>query len=542
MFSIAGERDNIWIRDLPNLEIPKALGTISRNQNIFHIILDSAQSDVFLELLDEAGLRDEFSGFKLFAENAAVAPHTAFGVPSTFSGELFDGSKNPEEFFRDAVANGFHSQLYDAGWSVNLVPLLPMNKGSYSNYFEVPSGYRGSKEDLLQLNADKLMETALFRVSPHFLRMKVYNNGNWLLSSKFKNENSVRSFREKAFFKDYIDNLKVGQDGPAYHFVHLTPPHPPYVTLADGTYAGKVLPNSRENFLNEMRPMVQLLNNFIDRLKNLGVYDQAVVVIQGDHGSIIPAISNGISVAPCVPRLPALLAIKRPMSTEALTVSNAMTSLLDVAPTILNLAGQDTNSVFQLDPATSRRRNYFLYSDNRITKYWIEGSVYDAHSCVEAGSKEIEQVREFYTMGTKINFGIQGNADAIAEFGWGPQLNGHSWSKAEKAGLQLLLADTDLHTNLDMDLTFKPFIHKEKLPLQHIRVSVNGTPVDEWIEQTGKIQERRILIPADAIHSNELKIVFEFPDAASPNSLGLGADFKKLGIALRVIQLSTARP
>jgi hypothetical protein len=223
-----------------------------------------------------------------------------------------------------------------------------MNKGSYSNYFEVPSGYRGSKEDLLQLNAAKLMETALFRVSPHFLRMKVYNNGNWLLSSKFKNENSV----------------------------------------------------------------------------------------------------------------------------------------------------------FQLDPATSRRRNYFLYSDNRITKYWIDGSVYDAHSCVEAGSKEIEQVREFYTMGTKINFGIQGNADAIAEFGWGPQLNGHSWSKAEKAGLQLLLADTDLHTNLDMDLTFKPFIHKEKLPLQHIRVSVNGTPVDEWIEQTGKIQERQILIPADAIHSN----------------------------------------
>jgi hypothetical protein len=110
MFSIAGERDNIWIRDLPDLEIPKALGTISRNQNIFHIILDSAQSDVFLELLDEAGLRDEFSGFKLFAENAAVAPHTAFGVPSTFSGELFDGSKNPVEFFgvplpTDSIAN-----------------------------------------------------------------------------------------------------------------------------------------------------------------------------------------------------------------------------------------------------------------------------------------------------------------------------------------------------------------------------------------------------------------------------------------------------
>ncbi len=542
MFSIAGTKNNFWIRDFPTLEIPRSLGTISRNQNIFHIVLDSAQSDVFLELVDEAGLRNDFSGFTLFVENAAVAPHTAFGIPSTLTGELYDGSRSPEEFFRDAVTNGFHAKLFDAGWSVNLVPLLPMENGPYTNYFEIPSGYRGSNNDLLQRNTAKLLETALFRVSPHFLRVKIYDGGNWLLSSLFASENSARSFREKTFFKDYIDNLNIGQDGPAYHFIHLMPPHPPYVTLADGTYAGKVLPSNRENFLNEMRPMVQLLIEFINRLETLGVYKDSAIVIQGDHGSGIPAVANGQPVTPCVPRLPALLAIKTPGNTEALIVSTAMTTLLDIAATTLNLAARGEESVFQIDPTTSRRRDYFLYDDNSITKYWIEGSVYDDQSCIKVGSKEIEQVREFYSMGKKINFGVQGQGSTITAYGWGPQLNGHSWSKANEAALKVLLQDKDLHTNLELELTFRAFTHKQKLPSQHIRIRVNGILVEEWTEQTRKIQQRRVLIPADAVDGNELKIVFEFPDAASPRSLGLGADAKKLGIALRAVQLSTARP
>ena len=145
-------------------------------------------------------------------------------------------------------------------------------------------------------------------------------------------------------------------------------------------------------------------------------------------------------------------------------------------------------------------------------------------------------------MGKKINFGVQGHGNTVTAYGWGPQLNGQSWSKANEAALQVLLQDKDLHTNLELELTFRAFTHKQKLPSQHIRIRVNGILVEEWTEQTREIQQRRVLIPADAVDGNELKIVFEFPDAASPRSLGLGADAKKLGIALRAVQLSTVRP
>ena len=541
MWNNATGREDIWERALPRLEIPQAFGSLSREQNIFHFIFDSAQSDVFLELIDEADLREEFGGFTLFVENAAVAPHTAFGVPSTFSGKLFDGSQSPEKYFRAAIENGFHNQLLKAGYSVNLIPLLSMEKGPYTNYFEIPSGYRGVTEDLVRANTAKLMDTALFRVSPHFLRIEVYDDGNWLLSAINRTENDVRSFRERAFFKDYIDKLNVTQDGPAYHFVHLMPPHPPYVTLADGTYAGEVLPNTRENFSNEMRPMIDLVTQLLERLKSLGVYDNAAIIIQGDHGSSVSPVIDGSAIEPCLPRLAALLAVKTPMKNEPLAVSNSMTSLLDIAPTILNLAGQDTSSVFHLDPSTERRRPYFLYNDNRITKYWIDGSVFDANSCKEAGVRDIEIVREVYEMGSRIDFGMQGNADGVVDYGWGPQLNGHSWSKAKKAALQIHIAEKYLNTDLDLELRFSPFINHEKLPRQRISVSVNGILVSQWVEQTRKVRKRRIRIPANAVDRSELSVVFEFPDAASPKSLGLGADGKQLGIALLSIQLGVAK-
>jgi hypothetical protein len=533
-------RENIWVRPLVRLEIPEAFTALSRQQNIIHIILDSAQSDVFLDLIDEPGLRGNFSGFTLYKENAAVAPHTAFGVPSTFSGKLYDGSQSPESFFSDSIQNGFHSQLHQAGYVVNLIPLLSMESGPHTNYFKIPSGYSGTNEDLIRANARKLMDVALFRVFPHFLRVEVYDEGNWFLSSFNSSESDVNSFRQKMFFRDYIDGLAVGLDDPVYNFLHLMPPHPPYVTLEDGSYAGRVLPNTRANYLNEMRPMVVLVNRLIERLKSLGVYNDAGIVIHGDHGSSVGTVVDGQSVTPCLLRLPALLAVKPPEKNGPLKVSSSKTSLLDIAPTMLNMAGHKIPGVFELDSTAPRRRHYFMYDDNRITNYWIDGSVYDTNSCKRAGARNIEFVDKTYEIGTTLKFGMHGNAEGVAQYGWGPGVRGYVWSKSKRAALKVQLGEHHPNTDLILALTYRPYVRREKLPEQRIILSVNGVVVDEWFEHRSRSKSREVRIPADTVKGSEVNIVFDFPDAASPRSLGLGADRKKLGIALMSVRLSVA--
>jgi hypothetical protein len=102
----------------------------------------------------------------------------------------------------------------------------------------------------------------------------------------------------------------------------------------------------------------------------------------------------------------------------------------------------------------------------------------------------------------------------------------------------MLIEEKYLDTDLVLELQFLPYIREEKQPRQRISVSVNGILVSEWVETVRKAQKRAIRIPARAVDNRELNIVFDLPDAASPRSLGLGADRKLLGIGLRSVQLS----
>lgn len=466
-----------------------------------------------------------------------LAPHTVFGVPTTFSGELYDASRSPEDFYRSAVSTGFHSKLLEKGYSVNLIPQLPMKSAPHTHYFQVPSTYRGTHEQLVRANAKRIMDTTLFRISPHFLRMQIYDNGNWLFSKPNPSQNEATSFLIKALFKDYIDGLTPTQDAPAYHFLHLLPPHPPYVTLANGSYAGEVLPNTRENFKNETRPLIGLLVHMIKRLKTLGIYDSSTLLIQGDHGSGISPVIKRETIRPCVPRLPALLAIKPPNSTGPLKVSNAQTSLLDVAPTVLSIAGENTRSVFHIDPTAELIRPYFKQQGNQIIQYSLQGSVYDRASCKKQGSRQIVVDRPLYTMGVKTDFGVESNATGLLDYGWGSQIQGYSWSRQKKAGLLIRIDEQNQHRALILDLWSRAYLHAEKLPTQRVRLSINDTLVDEWVVQDSLLQHRRISIPGSATGEDELKLTFEFPDAASERSLGLGAGYQKLGIALHSLQL-----
>lgn len=537
LWSNSTEHEESLVRTFPSTELPAAFSKLSQQSNIFHIILDSAQSDVFIELIDEANLRSAFDGFTLFLDNAAVAPHTVFGIPSTFSGNLYDGKQSPQDFFRSAIKKGFHKELLDSGYTVNLIPALSMEKGAFTNHYPIPVNYRGTPADLISENRNRLLDTAMFRTAPHFLRIRIYNAGNWLLSSVKTTRNNTRSFREKRFFQDYTGQLDVSQEEPAYHFVHLMPPHPPYVTLADGSYAGKVFPNNRENYKNEARPLLALLTDFISKLKSLDVYHNSTIIIQGDHGSSVPAVIDGTTIKPCLLRLPALLMVKPVAANGILDVSQAPTSLLDVAPTVRKIIGKDATGVFDLDPNESRERHFFSHKSNTIKRYLVDGSVFAVDSCKAIGTTTVTTTKRIYALNTVIDFGILGNSHGIAGQGWVAPADNISWSRSKQAYLNINLKPGDTGKDLNMTLTFRPYLHAKKHPTQRIKLFVGDTLVEEWVESDRKMHSKQVLISGSLVTSNELQILFEFPDAASPYSLGVGGARQKFGIALQSLKL-----
>jgi len=85
--------------------------------------------------------------------------------------------------------------------------------------------------------------------------------------------------------------------------------------------------------------LIDLVVQFIAKLRSLGIDDSPAIIIHGGHGSSAGAMINEEVAQPFLPRLPTLLAIKRPVKRKTLNVSGAMRSILDISPTILNLSG-----------------------------------------------------------------------------------------------------------------------------------------------------------------------------------------------------------
>ena len=115
---------------------------------------------------------------------------------------------------------------------------------------------------------------------------------------------------QRAFFADFIDKMKVDREEPVYHFIHLMPPHGPFVTLPDGTEADRNLPGTHDNYKIEARETLHLFLDLLDRLREEGVYDSSLIVLHADHGIGKHGLRSGEPREIKVPRAHALLAVK----------------------------------------------------------------------------------------------------------------------------------------------------------------------------------------------------------------------------------------
>lgn len=540
--SLTSEAGLWWKKHTVQRRVPTEMLGYSSSRNIVHIILDSFQTDVFRELVAEQQLEDDLEGFVLFEDNVGVAPYTSFSIPAIFSGRIYDGKQPPGSYYRESVRKGFQNVLHDEGYRVNLVPLESMLEGKYTNYYDVPRVYLGSPEDVVRLSAARLMDVALFRQLPHWARHRIYNDDNWWITPLVAGHRSVLSFQKKAFFDDYAENVFVGDSQPAYHFLHLLPPHPPYVTRADGSYAGRVLPNTRENYLNEARAILKLFLKLLNRLKELNLYDSSLIVLQGDHGSQIAPVIDGKTIEPCAPRLAALLTMKLPGKSGALAVSRAQTSLLDIAATIMKASGVDGRfpgrPVFEISPREARSRPFVTYrtsgGEPELTRYSIAGSAFDPAACLGGEPVTVSRRRPRYQYGTDITFGLLGNADDFLGFGWSSPMSNGCWNNGHNSSLKIELDVPD--TDLLLKASLTPYI-RTKVAEQDIHVLANGAQIDLWSAGKQQVHHFRAVIPRELIHSPEMEIGFILPNAVSPRSIGAGGDGRKLAILMRSLSL-----
>jgi hypothetical protein len=115
--------------------------------------------------------------------------------------------------------------------------------------------------------------------------------------------------------------------------------------------------------------------------------------------------------------------------------------------------------------------------------------------------------------------------------GWPVPENWGTWSIQKSASIQLPLPAKNPSS---LSIQGQAFVLQSK-PAQLIEIYMNGRLMQKFTAIDRLKNSIVVPIPNEFLGGEGLKIEFQFPDAVSPQSLGVGIDSRKLGLGIESI-------
>lgn len=354
----------------------------SSGANVLHVIIDGFQGDIFQELMEHPAVGAQFQalldGFEFYPETLAAFPYTQFSVPSFLAGRVYQNDR-PKDAFLDEVLAG--PSLFSAAAKQGFAVDLMLGSSYLTNRFAAVGADNLLNIDALGtpprlVSAIKLLDLALFRSAPHYLKRGVYNQQQWLLSGNLGagDNTGLAYFRHERFLSGFTQNASADRDRPTYKYLHVMSAHRPMVVDSDCRHHGGVLPDTRDTLLVQSKCALDSIARLLVRLKELGIYDDMLIVLQSDHGGWVPTrrlnpparMRDGTELPWTVTSLASpLLAIKRPGASGPLRSVKSLASLLDLPDTVTDIMGWPGEfghrSLLDVAEGEARTRRFFFY-------------------------------------------------------------------------------------------------------------------------------------------------------------------------------------
>lgn len=148
-----------------------------------------------------------------------------------------------------------------------------------------------------------------------------------------------------------------------------------------------------------------------------------------------------------------------------------------------------------------------------------------------------------WTTGDVMAFDAGGRGGTLLQEGWGAPAHWGVWSVAEEASLAFRPVPRGQRA-LFLRALVRAFVWPQA-PTLDVDVLVDGTRVATWqfdhLRDRGRT-ERTLLVPASVGNADLMRITFRMPGCRSPREIGLGADDRRLGLALMKAQWLLERP
>ena len=249
--------------------------------NVYHLVFD-AYTGPWLEwsLAQLGRSTNDLSGFihyrRACSNNYATTPSYA----SFMSGTMFDPSLAVTDWYDRADKSTIVTDLHGKGFVSSGYAIKSRNGiGQIQNLYTDDPGGRQAADFRL------LADYWLLRVSPVALRHRVLGpTGAGPVTAAFSDPGdtpsgdirTLMSFRQfEKFIADEKDRPATGQ----YVHVYVNVPHGPYQLDRTGRYI------SQSSYEEQLHLATSMMLRFVERLKELGRFEQSVIIVHSDHGS-----------------------------------------------------------------------------------------------------------------------------------------------------------------------------------------------------------------------------------------------------------------
>lgn len=514
----------------------KNLYTVSTEKNVIVFVLDTFDQDLLEEILNtNPDILNEFDGFTYYTNATCAYPTTKGSLPFILTGQYYQNEQPYDDYLEEAYRNtDAYERLYKANYEINLYTanlFVPDDiKAAYLGNGETGevkvNSYIGLEKAMLQFTA--------FRYFPHVMKQFV-----WFYSGIFDqyrdSTDGVEPYSSDnlAFYSGIKDHkLQTESRKNMYSFIHLTGTHPPFtlkedVTPAeDGTVTG----------VSQGIACLNIVLEYITQLKELGVYDNTMIIVTADHG-----MGDGIGRCP-------IFLVKFFDGNGAVDVSNAPISHENLLPTIMKECGldddnKDGKSVKDILESDITERKYFYYSwDDSWDKSYLpdiaEYTVDVQKRFIQTGivytSQGIEKSEPYeYQIGDTIDLTQAGGGNKYYIDGASWAEATHTWSLGYSGCMLVHVGEGtgDLTGEFQFKAVYTPpqrlIIRCGNMTLYDAELTSVETPV-------------QFAIPERCIEDGLLILDLEYPDAVSPKSRGQSEDTRILAFAFEKIRFYQA--
>lgn len=525
--------------------------TVGTDNNVIVFVVDSIESAIFEgEIVKSGEFQDDLENFTFYSNMACGGAYTQVAMPLLMTGVEYD-----------PLDTTYNEYLYEAWASTDLYTDLDAEEFDV-RIFSDPRYITGVSDGMIDnavpvgnnyyINNYALFTKDLYKFTAFYAMPQCLKQAFWLYGDDILNTISATGFDEKSLdlekkgekiyytFNDvqyYHDFKEAGELNlkyqNAFRMYHLFGGHHPY-TMNENIERVKENDTTGEQ---QIRGTMKIAFEYIQGLKDAGVYDNSTIIITADHGG--HGYGRGIEQNP-------MFLVKEANISHEFTANTAPIHFRNVVATIAKAAFGDYAaygpSIYDIDENSDVERLHTVISEVGLNDFPDASYEYGFLRCIiPADARDTAGItvhdpyainRFPYVMGDTIAF-TQDNPYAKNMTYRLYQENSTGIASNELS----ICAELENYNGGDVEFSFAyNDVYNDS---QMMRIYAKGTKVASitcTAEGTG--QENTVLIPKECIKDNVLVLRMVFPNAVTPHQLDASnQDTRVLSVAFESMKI-----